>query len=442
MSLPVKLSDVVEQLSIISNDLTAYLNRRTGELVMLPGGSMFELEDDEFADEEDLEEQPEWMREERAQTREVLDSDDYLALPGSFEIHEYKIMEDFCHAFEDAETSNRLLGLIRGPGAFGRFRSAIRTLGAENAWYQFREQALVEIAVDWLEANGIPYIPLAQPTLAKSAFANVKADPARRLNDWDASHTDTSSRIRQQSVVEPKSKPDSFARQQKKPGAENEIKVFISHRNSKCGECGEELGKKAWITLEENKGALCLTCADLDELVFLPAGDAALTRRSKKYSNLSAVVLKFSKARGRYERQGLLVEERALEQAEAECLADSEVRERRNERARERREELDEQYVKQFAQQIRSLFPYCPAGREREIAEHACLKYSGRVGRSAAAKQLDDEMVRLAVFAHLRHRETNYDQLLGRGWFRNEARGKVRNRVEEIAERWQVGGLA
>ena len=46
---------------------------------------------------------------------------------------------------------------------------------------------------------------------------------------------------------------------------ENTIKVFISHRDSKCDECGEELGRQAWITLEENKGALCLACADVDE---------------------------------------------------------------------------------------------------------------------------------------------------------------------------------
>src|ERR1044071_8109108 len=104
-----------------------------------------------------------------------------------------------------------------------------------------------------------------------------------------------------------------------------DLKVFISNRESKCDECGEELGRQAWITLVENKGALCLACADLDELVFLSTGDAALTRRARKDSVLSAVVLKFSKARGRYERQGLLVEENALAQAEAECLADAEA---------------------------------------------------------------------------------------------------------------------
>ena len=58
----------------------------------------------------------------------------------------------------------------------------------------------------------------------------------------------------------------------------NDIVVFISTRNSICGECGQELGRRAWITLDRKKNALCLSCADLDHLVFLPSGDAALTR--------------------------------------------------------------------------------------------------------------------------------------------------------------------
>src|SRR5437868_10698597 len=162
-----------------------------------------------------------------------------------------------------------------------------------------------------------------------------------------------------------------------------EIKVFISHRDSICGECEESLGRKAWITLAGEKGALCLACADLDHLVFLPSGDAALTRRARKHSLLSAVVLKWSRSRKRYERQGLLVEERALEMAEDECLADADVRARRREREAERRAELDETFVDRFAARIREVFPRLVTGREQKIAEHACLKYSGRIGRSA-----------------------------------------------------------
>ena len=98
-----------------------------------------------------------------------------------------------------------------------------------------------------------------------------------------------------------------------------DLTVFISSRDSICDECGEELGQRAWITLTKDKKALRLICADLDHLIFLPAGDAALTRRARKHSILSAVVLKWNQARKRHERQGLLVESRALEKAEREC---------------------------------------------------------------------------------------------------------------------------
>jgi hypothetical protein len=223
------------------------------------------------------------------------------------------------------------------------------------------------------------------------------------------------------------------------PQRNRELKVFISTRESICDECGENLGSRAWITLAGEKGALCLTCADLDHLVFLPSGDAALTRRARKYSTLSAVVLKWSRARNQYERQGLLVEQQGLEKAEEECLADGKVRELRREREAIRRNELDRQYLEQFAARVRELFPKCPTGREREIAEHACLKYSGRVGRSAAAKALDSEAVRLAVIAHVRHRETKYDTLLARGQERWEARAQVEEAVDCVLKAWADG---
>jgi hypothetical protein len=215
-----------------------------------------------------------------------------------------------------------------------------------------------------------------------------------------------------------------------------DLTVFISTRESSCDECGEELGSKAWITLAGERGALCLSCADLDHLIFLPSGDPALTRRARKHSILSAVVLKWSRARKRYERQGLLVEEAGLQKAEAECLADADARARRREREAERCSELDRQYVEQFAQRVRQLFPSCPAETEFAMAEHACLKYSGRVGRSAAAKALDEKAVQLAVTAHIRHVNTNYDELLAKGWERHEARQQVEHQVRSILADW------
>lgn len=151
------------------------------------------------------------------------------------------------------------------------------------------------------------------------------------------------------------------------------------------------------------------------------------------------MVLKWSSARKHYERQGLLVEEKALERAESECLVDSEVRARRSEREQERRAERDEEYIQAFAKSVREIFPNCPLDREQQIAEHACRKYTGRIGRSAAAKSFAAEAIRLAVLAHIRHRETNYDDLLGKGWYRGEARAEVRDQVNTISDLWERG---
>jgi hypothetical protein len=148
--------------------------------------------------------------------------------------------------------------------------------------------------------------------------------------------------------------------------------------------------------------------------------------------------LKWSRTSRRYERQGLLVEEAALGLAEADCLADADLRARRREREAERRAALDETFVDRFAIRIHELFPRLAKGREQKIAEHACLKYSGRVGRSALAKEMDEQAVRLAVIAHIRHNETNYDELLGRGWERYDARSAVADRVDEVLSRWRI----
>jgi hypothetical protein len=79
-----------------------------------------------------------------------------------------------------------------------------------------------------------------------------------------------------------------------------------------CHRCGGTGG----LLVMENPGPACLRCVGLDDLEFLPAGDALLTRRVKAKSARSAVVVRFSRSRRRYERQGLLVEPQALTDAE------------------------------------------------------------------------------------------------------------------------------
>lgn len=212
--------------------------------------------------------------------------------------------------------------------------------------------------------------------------------------------------------------------------------VFRIRRDSRCSDCGEPVPRGDLLFLDAGAG-LCLACADLDHLEYLPRGNAALTRRACKHSGLSAVVLEFSRTRKRYERQGVLVEPDGLEKAQAECLADADLRAARQEREAERRAGLDLQYVAAFGAEARRLFPGCPAATAERVAEHACRKYSGRVGRSAAAKRLDPEAVFLAVQAHVRHRNTDYDMLLMQGYSRTDARFEVQNRVSELLDLWR-----
>jgi len=75
-------------------------------------------------------------------------------------------------------------------------------------------------------------------------------------------------------------------------------------------------------------------------------------------------------------------------------------------------------------------------GRAETIARHTSLRGSGRVGRSAAGRSLDDEALTLAVVASVRHEDTDYDSLLMSGVGRAEARDLIRPAVDRILASW------
>ena len=150
-------------------------------------------------------------------------------------------------------------------------------------------------------------------------------------------------------------------------------------------------------------------------------------------------MVQWSRTRKRYERQGILAEPKAIERAEAECLGDADRRERQRGRRACREAEFDREYVDTFAAGIRENFPGCPPDNTRRIAEHACRKYSGRVGRSAAAKRFEPKAIALAVAAAVRHEFTNYDELLLKGRDRYDARMLVRGRVDDVLDAWRAG---
>lgn len=216
-------------------------------------------------------------------------------------------------------------------------------------------------------------------------------------------------------------------------GKARDLVVISPLKDWTCAECS---GTGDLLTMDD-AGPLCLGCADLDHLAYLPAGDAALTRRARRASGLAAVVVRFSRARRRYERQGILVEERALDQAEHECLADEESRARRRLREQERRAEGDVELQARATAEILRHYPTCPRDRAAEIAKHAFTRGSGRIGRTMTGRNLDPKALSLAVAAAVRHEDTPYDELLMSGTDRVDARARVRAEVEQVMAVWR-----
>jgi hypothetical protein len=218
----------------------------------------------------------------------------------------------------------------------------------------------------------------------------------------------------------------------------SELLVIAASKPWVCASCATQFGRGGLLTMDD-AGPLCLDCADLGHLEYLPRGDAALTRRAKRGSRLSAVVVQWSRTRKRYERQGILAEVEAIAAAERDCLADTEVRERRRERDAQRRVVEDEQFVADLAAAIRAQFAGCSAERADRIARHAGARSSGRIGRTSAGRALDPDAVHLAVIAAIRHEDTRYEELLMRGVSRAEARVLVHDEVDHVLRAWRAG---
>jgi len=149
MSLPVSLKEVVGELDALSQGMIAYCNRKTGKVTSLTERMLAAVEE-----EEDLSGFDEDML---AELRGIVNSEDWVALPDSFEIHEWEILRRFVERVEDDRIREELLRAIHGAGAFRRFKEVARRHGLEESWYDFKRSALERIAREALDAAGIPY---------------------------------------------------------------------------------------------------------------------------------------------------------------------------------------------------------------------------------------------------------------------------------------------
>ncbi len=98
---------------------------------------------------------------------------------------------------------------------------------------------------------------------------------------------------------------------EQRASAPPELVAVEASREWKCHRCSAT----GPMLVMEAEGTACLGCLGLGDLVWLPSGDATVTRRARKASARSLAVVRWSKARKRYERIGLLVEPAALAEA-------------------------------------------------------------------------------------------------------------------------------
>jgi len=116
--IPVSLCELVDEMQTLSIDIHGYVNRVTGKIVIIMDEHIRDVEN-----EADYSNRQKWEQKAFEDTKEVLESEDYLELPSQFEIHEYAIMENFCISYPNEAMNEGLLDLIRGSGAFRRFKT-------------------------------------------------------------------------------------------------------------------------------------------------------------------------------------------------------------------------------------------------------------------------------------------------------------------------------
>ncbi|UCC97181.1 MAG: hypothetical protein JSW66_15205 [Phycisphaerales bacterium] len=151
MSIRVKLADIIDGLESQSDESSSFLNKKTGEVVLITDEELSAAEEDE-----PVEDFPDWQQDQVRMAREIVaETGDYIELPTRFDLDEYRIMERFCLSVDDPEMCETLCGLIRGSGAFRRFKDAVYQHGIESRWNSYRDNALKEIAIEWCRENNI-----------------------------------------------------------------------------------------------------------------------------------------------------------------------------------------------------------------------------------------------------------------------------------------------
>jgi hypothetical protein len=156
MSPCTKISDIINIISVQSNNTSYYFDKESGQPFAVSNEQLRTVHEDG-----ELEDCPEWEREQVELVRKILSDEKnerYILIPVKFVSHEYSAMENFGFSIDDDEISRALLQAIKGAGAFNRFNNCIHRYGVADDWYKYRYNSMKKIVIDWCEENNIEYL--------------------------------------------------------------------------------------------------------------------------------------------------------------------------------------------------------------------------------------------------------------------------------------------
>ena len=135
----IRLSQVVDAIESASEEFEYFYDTETGKTVFLADESITGIDNGEL--------------------EALIESSDtrFRRFPTKYNIHEYRIMENFVYSLPAGAARQELVTAICCKGAFRRFRQGIRYHRIEQQWYNFRAQVYREIAIGWCQDESLEY---------------------------------------------------------------------------------------------------------------------------------------------------------------------------------------------------------------------------------------------------------------------------------------------
>jgi len=160
----VKIADLTDALDLVPPESSAWLDRATGRVWIIPDDAMAAADS---GDPIDLVTLPDWEAAELTASRAFLEEPGRgIKLPTAFDFHEYRHMEDFIGTITNADTAHQLSRSITARGAFRRFKDTAHRLGVIEAWYAHRNAAAANLMRHWARTHDIPVNESPVHTLA------------------------------------------------------------------------------------------------------------------------------------------------------------------------------------------------------------------------------------------------------------------------------------